>query len=109
MGKPVGYPYNRRNHLEETNTKTQTSIIQKDVLGRYYTELQLREFPKNLKLKDMPALRIDEPLRARDTTGTTIRVFDIKEKSFRFDPSIGRLGGYRIYFEESEYNMNLDK
>lgn len=108
FGIRVGYPYNRKDHPEETNEKTQTSIIQKDFLGRYYTELQLSELPEKINLEDMPDLRVDEPLRARDTTGTTIRIFDIKEKSFRFDPSIGRLGGYRIYFEESKYNMNLD-
>lgn len=99
----------KKYNSHETTLKTLTSIIKKDFRGRSYAELQLRELPTNIKSKDIPDLRVDEPLRARDTTGTTIRVFDIKEKSFRFDPSIGRLGGYRIYFEESKYNMNLDK
>ena len=98
----------KKHNPHETTLKTQTSIIKKDFQGRSYADLQLSELPADIKSKDMPDLRVDEPLRARDTTGTTIRIFDIKEKSFRFDPSIGRLGGYRIYFEESKYNMKLD-
>lgn len=107
LGIPVGYPYNRSNYQSQMH-KVQSSIIERDFLGRYYVDLQLSELPKDIDSRDMPDLKIDESLRARDTTGTSVRIFDIKSKSIKFNPSIGQLGGYRIYLDKSETKINID-